>query len=905
VADANGSYIFRGLPPGTYKAVFSLTGFATIERSVPLEIGQSPDIDATMTVATVEESITVTGVAPSILTTTTAGANYRNQDFIDKLPMGRTLAAVAELAPGLTDNTPNANQVTISGAFAYDNVFLLNGVDINDNLFGTANNLFIEDAVEETQVLTSGISAEYGRFSGGVVNAVTKRGGNTFSGSFRTDLTNSAWTEETPFEKERSVTRPSTLNKDFQATLGGPIVKDNLWFFAAGRRAVTANARTLSNTGTAYTNEITNTRFEGKLTWTVTANHTVTAGYITNKTLQDNQPSINPTASIDLRTLIPRELPNDLFVANYSGVLSSNLFAELQYSQKKFGFRNAGGTSKDIKDSPFMSLGLAGIPSGRHYNAPYFDANDPEDRNNRQFAGSLSYFLSTSNLGRHDIKVGAEHFTTTRTAGNSQTSTGYVFQTDPKVVGGQVQFDANNRIIPTFVPGVTRILNWLPVIGASIDITTLSVYINDRWHLNDRLAFNVGARFEQVTSAATGVQQGADSKAVVPRLSATFDVMGDGRHVASATYSHYAGKAAETQIGDNSNVGVPNLVIRRYSGPAGEGLNFAPGFDLANYATIIGGSFPVDNVSFGADLRTPVTKEWTLQYGAKLGNKGEIKGIYTNRKTTKFLDDFIEIANGRTTVVRDGRTFGTFDNVVIRNTDVPKRAYQGLQFLGNYRLTDRWTIGGHYTLQIKNDGNFEGEGANTPGSYSLFGDRPEFYVDARNRPEGRLDDFQRDKARAWTYYNLDMGRAGSATLSLLYRLDSALTYSLSAANQPFSAIQKSRNPGYATPPITQAIFFGERGSEFYNGSHLFDMALSYDIPIWKSIKPWFKAEVRNMFNADPLTSFDATISVAPGSPVDADGIPTQFVKGANFGKATSLGNYPLQRTFQAAVGFRF
>ena len=411
-------------------------------------------------------------------------------------------------------------------------------------------------------------------------------------------------------------------------------------------------------------------------------------------------------------------------MANYSGILSSNLFAELQYSQKKFGFRNAGGTSQDIKDSPFLSLGLAGIPASRHYNAPYFDANDPEDRNNRQFAGSLSYFLSTSNLGRHDIKVGAEHFTTTRTAGNSQTSTGYVFQTDPKVVGGQVQFDANNRIIPTFVPGVTRIQNWLPIIGASIDITTLSVYINDKWRLNDRLAFNVGARFEQVTSDATGVQQGADSKSLLPRLSATFDVMGDGRQVASATYSHYAGKAAETQIADNSNVGVPNLIVRRYSGPAGEGLNFAPGFDLANYATSIGCRFPVDNVSFGADLRTPVTKEWTLQYGAKLGNKGEIKGIYTNRKTTKFLDDFIEFANGSTTVVRDGRTFGTFDNVVIRNTDVPTRAYHGLQFLGNYRLTDRWTIGGHYTLQLKNDGNFEERAPTHRGATLLFGDRP-------------------------------------------------------------------------------------------------------------------------------------------------------------------------------------
>ena len=75
---------------------------------------------------------------------------------------------IALLSPNVTDNTPNAGQLTIAGAFAYDNVFLVDGVDVNDNLFGDANNLFIEDAIEETQVLTSGISAEYGRFSGGV-----------------------------------------------------------------------------------------------------------------------------------------------------------------------------------------------------------------------------------------------------------------------------------------------------------------------------------------------------------------------------------------------------------------------------------------------------------------------------------------------------------------------------------------------------------------------------------------------------------------------------------------------------------------------------------------------------------------------------------------------------------------
>ena len=96
----------------------------------------------------------------------------------------------------------------ISGATSFDNVFMINGVDINDNLFGTANNLFIEDAIEQTNILTGGISAEYGRFSGGVVNIVTKSGGNTFGGSFRENFSNPKWIDETP--RQKAATPPST-----------------------------------------------------------------------------------------------------------------------------------------------------------------------------------------------------------------------------------------------------------------------------------------------------------------------------------------------------------------------------------------------------------------------------------------------------------------------------------------------------------------------------------------------------------------------------------------------------------------------------------------------------------------------------------------------------------------------
>src|SRR6185503_6123937 len=93
------------------------------------------------------------------------------------------------------------------------------------------------------------------------------------------------------------------------------------------------------------------------------------------------QPAIG--ANIDPAGLITRQTPQHLFVANYNGILRANLFAEAQYSEKKFAFQNAGGTSTNLVDSPIQTLGIRS-PAGLFYNAPYFDANDPEVRNNRQ-----------------------------------------------------------------------------------------------------------------------------------------------------------------------------------------------------------------------------------------------------------------------------------------------------------------------------------------------------------------------------------------------------------------------------------------------------------------------------------------------------------------------------------------
>src|SRR4051812_26360425 len=186
-SDVNGNYIVPGLPAGDYSIKVELQGFASVQRAVKVPLGLTAEVNAVLAPARVVETVDVTAPAPQPAVIDPGSFNLQVENT-RLLPVGRTIFQLAELAPGVTDNTPNQNQVTVGGGFAYDNVFLVDGVDVNDNVFGQPNALFIEEGIQEVQVLSSGVGAQYGRFAGGVVNVITRSGGNLFSGSFRTNF---------------------------------------------------------------------------------------------------------------------------------------------------------------------------------------------------------------------------------------------------------------------------------------------------------------------------------------------------------------------------------------------------------------------------------------------------------------------------------------------------------------------------------------------------------------------------------------------------------------------------------------------------------------------------------------------------------------------------------------------
>ncbi len=912
----DGTYALRQLPAGTYDLTFETTSFSPAKRTATILFGLTVEQNAQLQTAGVTEQVQVTAAAPAPIAVPTVSANYKH-DEIDALANPRTLAGIAQLAPGVTQNTPNADQVAINGAFAFDNVFMLNGVDVNDNLFGSPQNLFIEDAIEETSIMTSGITAEYGRFTGGVINAVTRSGGNTFQGSFRTNFSSPSWTEETPFERcdpavtastcKPSPDRVSDLQMQYEATLGGPILRDRIWFFGAGRYSKLSTAGSLPQTNIENTKTETNKRGDIKVTATAMANHTFQGGYFNNATEQDNRPTFDFT--IDKFGVGNRTLPNWSTFGNYRGVLRSNLLAEAQVSLRKFGFRNSGGTSTNIIDSPFITLNQ----ELGHYNAQYFDATDPQNRNNNQVTGNLTYFLNTPRGGRHEIKTGYEFFRSQLTGGNSQSATNYVFDADYATdAAGSALLDASGHLIPVFTTGETLIENWIPVRGATLNVDNNSLYLQDHVAFNSHWSADLGVRYERVRTKATGGLIGVDTDTVVPRLAVAYDVQGNGRHVFHATYGHYSGRYNEAQIGGNTNVGNPDLLLGVYNGPSGQGRDFAPGFDPTNYETVVG-QFPTINVSIADGLSSPVVKEFTTSYGLDVNNgRGYFESTFVWRNMGNIIDDFITLSNGVTDVVKDGIDFGTFTNIVWNSTDLGFRKYRGLVFQGRYNVTSRWSLNGHYTVQLKNDGNFEGESPNIPGESSRIGDFPEAFNAARTFPDGRLDDFQRHKLRAWSIYNQGLGRYGDLTFSGLWRLDSATTYSLAALGQPITDVQKALLSAYPDLPDSQTVYFDKRGSETYKGYGLFDTGLGYNVPVFRTLRPWVKLDIYNLFNNQKLIKWNTTVRQDPNSPVDELGLHTGYVQGPVFGKANANTNFPIPfpnltggRTFRLAVGFRF
>src|ERR1051325_8811501 len=529
-----GGYSFVNIPPGTYSVEFVLEGMKPVKKSVSIGLSQSGRADADLKVASVAEAITVTASAPAVLETTQVGANIP-QKLLNELPAGRTITAAVSLAPCVS---PGVGGFSISGAPSFDNLYLVNGVTVSENVRGQPHNLFIEDAIQETTVVSGSVSAEYGRFTGGVVNTITKSGGNDFSGSYRDGFTNPKWLGKTPRPTEAPHVDQTSPNHE--GTPGGYFMKDRLWFFGSGRKAKTSTQNFTQLTNIGYANAFNEKRWEGKLTGQVTPRHSLVVDYLDITNTEANNNFNNQSA--DIESLVPsRDLPNSIKSVFYNGQLATNLLLEAAWTKKYFAFKNSGSPFTDFVHGTLIRDTVRTI---RYASATFCGVCDTEQRNNKSYSAKASYFLGGSATGTHTLVGGYESFDQMRYANNFQS--GSNFRVLPfnasKIVGSEVYpvLNANSELV------------WTPIFDAAAfgHFKTNSFFVNDKWDLNSRWTFNVGIRYDKNNAKDGNGNLVSDDSAFSPRLAAAYDIKGNGHQKINVSFARYVGALAEN-IGES------------------------------------------------------------------------------------------------------------------------------------------------------------------------------------------------------------------------------------------------------------------------------------------------------------------------------------------------------------------
>jgi Carboxypeptidase regulatory-like domain/TonB-dependent Receptor Plug Domain len=248
-ADSAGYYSAPNLAPGTYEVKVTAAGFNTTVSTVTLAVGAQQQLNIPMKVGETSQTIQVTGAAPQIeLTSSTLSGQVESQTVLDLPLNGRDWTSLATLQPGVNlietqiaygdsgrGNRGFGAELTISGQRTTTNNYRLDGVSVNDyansgpgNVIGAALGV---DAIQEFSVLTGGFSAEYGKAAGGVINAITKSGTNSFHGDLYEFIRNSALDSRDYFSRSGDTPLAQFRRNQFGGSAGGPIIKDKTFIF--------------------------------------------------------------------------------------------------------------------------------------------------------------------------------------------------------------------------------------------------------------------------------------------------------------------------------------------------------------------------------------------------------------------------------------------------------------------------------------------------------------------------------------------------------------------------------------------------------------------------------------------------------------------------------------------------
>ncbi len=910
----NGTYNFAAVPPGFYRVTFAMSGLQTVVKSAELQLAETTRVDADLK-AILSEAIEVTPAPLAGIETQQVTANF-SQDFINILPIGRAILDITKLAGGVQDAGPR-RQLMIHGAHSFENLYLVNGAVVTEPRRGQPQNLFIEDAIQETTVLTAGISAEYGRFTGGVVSVITKQGGNDLSGSVRDTVSSDAWTARTPGEPEHL----DKLNHDFEGTAGGRILRDRLWFFGAGRYAERRARRETSVTEIPYISGTDERRWEAKLTANLGASQTLVASYFDIDAVELNANTGPPG---DLRTLYDVDLPHSLLAGHYSAVLSNAAVLEAQYTQKKYSLSGGAPRSGAIQGTQIQDFNF-----GVFAWAPSFCSDCQETyRDNREALVKGTLFLSSPRWGSHSIVAGLNDFHELDGDDVRQSPSDFVITSALRHEDG--------RLWLTMVPGESSI-EWypIPIPTEGDDFGTRSAYINDRIDVGSHWTFNAGLRVDRAEGRdQAGMVQARDSR-WSPRLAAIWDVGGDRRNRISASFSRYAAKVDQFVAKLATPAGEPATYSWFYDGPElNTGDELLPTEEVLRqvYAWFdgIGGTGNTDLLAFyqpplayevDGDLKAPVMDEVVLGYGRQFGSAAFLRADAIRRRWHGFYTLRATADLGQ---VHDPLGYD-YDRTIVENSDEGlRREYDGITLQGTLRHGG-FTTGGNYTFS-RLRGNVEQEQAaggvtaiQRPGAYY-----PEYTGFANFAPMGYLGGDERHRGNLWAAYQWTTSLGGFSA-SVLQTYHSGRRYQTRALIDLRPYV---RNPGYVSPPIPN-YFFTPRGALQVDDIAATNLGLNYS-RVLGLVESFVEIDIVNIFNAQgvetaagtnqtvrtsrndrnlvPFNPFTTTPVECPrGTPTssaECRGI-ANFQLHPDYGKPASKDSYQAPRTYRVSVGVRF
>ncbi|MCU1244354.1 MAG: TonB-dependent receptor [Acidobacteria bacterium] len=635
VTDAQGQYILPLLPAGSYHAEFALSGIKSqVREGVQIETQRQTRLDVPMTLA-VSDTVTVTASQVVVDPTQTTTQQTFKEDHLKYASIGsagRSYQTVLGQAAGVA----GGSNPQVAGSNLGQNTYLVDGLNTSDPVTHTFSPNLAFDAIQEISIQTFGKDAEFGKASGGTINVITKSGGNRFSGSAdyryndpdflqngsKKRPTGIAYFGATPtgtlLRFDKSVQTAKSIQP--QGTLGGPIVRDRLWFFGATAKPKTTQQAANVNGFQPGVRAFTGWNTLGKLTFTPIENQTLSLRYF-NSHAQISNSQFSSFFRPEADSLQTQH--SNGFSLGYDAIISSRWLANVSigHSPSSLEVLPMSGNL----DTPGIVDAGTSIRSGNYTN------HQGRTSYRNELVASTTYYLER--WGTHAFKIGTNLDKTSFTSFNNSTGNpSLIAGYDPSFCSAAFGFPAGSTCVAsqTFVNGVPTLIN-LSVLnpGSTVSAKGTSFFFQDQWNPIPQLTLRLGLRDDR--QSWTSQLPIPTFHLLQPRIGAAYDVLNNGNSIIHA----YGGK-----IMDENQLTLPSFGVQQPTGAQAFIFNATTG----KYQYSPGNSsFFTSGEVYANNLKPTFSNEYSLGYTQRIfkNTSLDITGEY--KKTKNIFEDYCGI----------------------------------------------------------------------------------------------------------------------------------------------------------------------------------------------------------------------------------------------------------------------